>query len=90
MSLIERIVKKLNENKDKKYTVVKFDVRNACCTSQADGEFIMTIKQLSFTDCIHYLFEECQPHLDELFDDDTDDEDDDNDGVVVPPPTTPG
>jgi hypothetical protein len=77
MSLIERILNlnDMYENKDKKYTVVKFDVRNACCTSQADGEFIMTIKQLSFTDYIYYLFEECKPHLEVLFDDE-DDEDD--------------
>ena len=95
MSLIERIVKKLNnlyKNTDKKYTIVKFDVRNGCCTSQANNDFEMTLKQLSFTESIYYLFEECYPWLHSEFNDalnihynddydedniDSDDEDDD-------------
>lgn len=68
MLLIKQILKKLNvicdtSYLDKKYIIIKFDISNACCTSQADNDFKMSMKQLSFNQCIKYLFEECKKYL---------------------------
>jgi len=67
MVSIKRIIKKLSEGsnstKDKKYTIVKFNVSNSCCTSQADNDFTMTMKRLSYSECIYYLLKECQKYL---------------------------
>ena len=72
MLIIKQILKKLSNICDssytnKKYTIVKFNVSNSCCTSQADNDFIMEMKQLSYTNCITYLFEECKKYLDDEF-----------------------
>jgi len=81
MSIVNSIIKKIDnkinrELKDlNKYTIIKYDISNYCCTSQDNNDFIMSVEQLSYKDCIAYLFKEVRPYLD--YEDDEDLEDDD-------------
>ncbi len=74
MSLIETIIETINYNKKDMYTIVKYDISNGCCTSQADNDFEMTIQRLSYNDAIRYLFKDISPRLSDEYDNDDDDE----------------
>ncbi len=86
MSLLKTILKKIEIDNDSKqyqkqmFTIVKYDISDACCTSQADNDFEMTIERLSYKETIRYLFKIILPKLQVSFNEDEsfDDEDEDN------------
>lgn len=69
MSIVNSIIKKIDTNRDEledinRYTIIKYNVFNSCCTSQANNNFRMFVEHLSYKDCIAYLFKEVRPYLD--------------------------
>ena len=63
LSLIKSILKQINNIEDKKYTIIKYDIFKSCCENYDDNEFTMDIKYLTYSQCIYYLYYECQKYL---------------------------
>jgi hypothetical protein len=63
LSLIKSILKQINNMEDKKYTIIKYNIFKNCCENYDDNEFTMDIKYLTYSQCIYYLYHQCQKYL---------------------------
>ncbi len=60
-----------------KITLIKHEISNACCTSQANNDFYMTVETISIKECVRILCDECLSTIVDI-DDECDIDDEDN------------